>query len=82
MKISESGIDLPGFIAWAAYNDELEDGEKRHTLNYILDQEQRAQAAILEICGAHGPSCLNLRASGRHALPAIQRQCNSSPGPT
>ena len=51
MKIPDSEIDLPGFAAWAAYNDELIGGEKRHTLNYVLDQEQRAQAAILEICG-------------------------------
>ena len=51
LKIADSEIDLPGFAVWAAYCDELEDGEKRHTLNYVLDHEQRAQAAILEICG-------------------------------
>ena len=51
MKIPDSEIDLPGFAAWAAYCDELVGGEKRHTLNYVLDREQRAQAAVLEICG-------------------------------
>lgn len=51
MKIPDSEINLPAFIAWSAYNNEIISGEKRHTINYILDREQRAQAAILEICG-------------------------------
>ena len=39
------------FAAWAAYCDENIDGEKRHTCNYVLDREQRAQSVLLEICG-------------------------------
>lgn len=48
----DSVIDFPAFQAWGAYCSQLVDGEARHTLNYVLDREQRAQPLLLEMCGA------------------------------
>ena len=44
-------IDLPAFAFWGAYNDQLIDGERRHTFNYVLDREVRAQPLLLEMAG-------------------------------
>jgi hypothetical protein len=48
----DSTIDLPAFINWWFYNEEIINGEKRHTFNYVLDREQRGQPLLLEMCGA------------------------------
>lgn len=48
----DSIIDFPAFQAWATYCSQLVAGEARHTLNYVLDREQRAQPLLLEVCGA------------------------------
>ena len=58
----DATINLPAFNAWAQYNDELIAGEKRHTLNYVLDREQRGQPALLEIAGT--ARALLLKAEG------------------
>ncbi|HEX6827131.1 MAG TPA: hypothetical protein VF077_12510 [Nitrospiraceae bacterium] len=53
MGVPDSDIDLPGFTAWAAYCAEIFQGEPRHTLNYVLDHDQRAQSVLLEMCGGN-----------------------------
>lgn len=53
LAISDSEIDLPGFAAWAAYCDQIIDGERRHTLNYVIDHDIRAQSVLLEMLGGN-----------------------------
>lgn len=62
MGVPDSDIDLPAFSAWAAYCDEIFQGEKRHALNYVLDHDQRAQAVLLEMCG--GNRTILMKSSG------------------
>ena len=45
-------MDLAAFGAWAAYNDQIIDGEPRHRLNYVLDREMRAQPLLMELAGS------------------------------
>lgn len=47
----DSEIDLPAWTLYAAYCEQLIHGEPRHTLNYVLDRETRAQTAFLETMG-------------------------------
>jgi predicted phage tail protein len=53
LGVPDADIDLPGFAAWAAYCDEAFQGETRHTLNYVLDHDMRAQAVLLEMMGGN-----------------------------
>ncbi len=50
-QVSDSEIDLTAFAVYAAYCDQAIDGSPRHTLNYVLDREQRAQTILLETMG-------------------------------
>lgn len=52
LGIPDAEIDLAAFAAWAAYCDQIIDGEKRHVLNYVLDRDSRSQPALLEMQGA------------------------------
>jgi predicted phage tail protein len=52
LGIPDAEIDLGAFAAWAAYCDQVIDGETRHTFNYVLDRDSRAQSAVLEMQGA------------------------------
>lgn len=45
-------MDLAAFAAWAAYCDQLINGEPRHRLNYVLDREMRAQPLLMELAGS------------------------------
>lgn len=49
LGLPDAAIDLAAFQAWAAYCDQVIDGEKRHTLHYVLDRDTRAQPALMEI---------------------------------
>jgi len=51
LGIPDAEIDLGAFTAWASYCEEIVDGERRHTLNYALDRDTRAQQALLEMMG-------------------------------
>jgi hypothetical protein len=51
LGIPDSEIDLGAFQVWAAYCDQVIAGEKRHTLNYTLDRDVRAQQVMLEMMG-------------------------------
>jgi predicted phage tail protein len=50
--IADGDINLAAFQQWADYNDQIVDGERRHTLNYALDREGRTQSILMEIMGA------------------------------
>jgi predicted phage tail protein len=52
LGIPDAEIDLAAFATWAAYCDQIIDGERRHTFNYVLDRDSRAQPALLEMQGA------------------------------
>jgi predicted phage tail protein len=52
LGIPDSQIDLGSFVAWAAYCNQIIDGEKRHVLNYTLDRDVRAQQVLLEMAGS------------------------------
>jgi predicted phage tail protein len=52
LGIPDSQIDLGSFVAWAAYCNQIIDGEKRHILNYTLDRDVRAQQVLLEMAGS------------------------------
>ena len=62
LGIPDAEIDLFAFAQWAAYNDEPIAGEKRHTFNYVLDRDTRAQSLLLEMMG--GSRTLLLKAGG------------------
>jgi hypothetical protein len=49
--VSDSELDLTAFALYAAYCDQAIQGERRHTLNYVLDRETRAQQFFLETMG-------------------------------
>jgi hypothetical protein len=49
--VPDSDIDLQAFALYAAYCDQVIDGEPRHTLNIVLDRETRAQQFFLETMG-------------------------------
>jgi len=49
--VPDSDIDLTAFALYAAYCDQEIQGERRHTLNYVLDRETRAQQFFLETMG-------------------------------
>ena len=62
LGIDDSEIDLFSFATTAAYDDEIFQGETRHTFNYVLDREGRAQALLLEMLG--GSRTLLAKAGG------------------
>ena len=49
--VPDSEVDLTAFALYAAYCDQQMQGERRHTLNYVLDRETRAQQFFLETMG-------------------------------
>jgi len=49
--VPDGDIDLTAFTLYAAYCDQTIQGERRHTLNYVLDREMRAQQFFLETMG-------------------------------
>lgn len=49
--VPDSELDLTAFALYAAYCDQEIQGERRHTLNYVLDRETRAQQFFLETMG-------------------------------
>jgi hypothetical protein len=51
LGIPDGEIDLAGFQVWATYCDQDIGGERRHTFNYTLDRDVRAQQALLEMMG-------------------------------
>jgi len=51
LGIPDAQMDLAAFQVWAAYCEELVGGEQRHTLNYTLDRDTRAQQVLLEMMG-------------------------------
>ena len=51
LNYPDAVMDLAAFAAWAAYNDQVIDGEPRHRLNYVLDREMRAQPLLMEMAG-------------------------------
>jgi len=51
LGIPDAEIDLGSFSAWWAYNTQTVNGKPRHTFNYSLDRELRAQPALLEMAG-------------------------------
>jgi predicted phage tail protein len=61
--VSDSEIDLTSFSVFAAYCAETIAGETRHTLNYVLDRETRAQQFFLETMG--GARGLLLKSAGQ-----------------
>ena len=62
LGIPDSQIDLGAFQVWAQYCNQIIDGEKRHTFNYTLDRDSRAQPVLLEMCG--GSRTLLLKSEG------------------
>jgi hypothetical protein len=62
LGIPDSEIDLGAFQVWAAYCDQVIAGEKRHTLNYTLDRDVRAQQVLLEMMG--GSRTLLMKSEG------------------
>jgi len=51
LGIPDAEIDLASFGVWGTYCASLVSGETRHTFNYSLDRELRAQPALLEMAG-------------------------------
>ena len=63
LGIPDSDIQIFAFHAWALYCEEIIDGEQRHTFNYVLDREQRAQPLLLEMMG--GSRTMMLKSQGQ-----------------
>jgi hypothetical protein len=74
--IPDSDIDLAAFAVWAAYCDDLIEGEPRHRFNYILEREGRVQSILLEMMG--GSRTLMLKSEG---LWTPRPTRNDLPGP-
>ena len=62
LGIPDAEIDLGAFQVWAQYCDQIIAGEKRHTFNYTLDRDMRAQPALLEMTG--GSRVLMMKSEG------------------
>jgi predicted phage tail protein len=66
--VPDTEIDLPSFSVYEAACAQVIDGESRHTLNYVLDRETRAQQVFLETMG--GSRGMLLKSAGQwHARP-------------